>query len=261
MNVVTSRVRGMAPYQNTRHGSSERRPSSWTDQNECRRNCCLGCCTCWYTAAVAQEAAKCGPMVHWIFLSVCLFILLVIMSTVNETWTFNAGETRRIPARVVLNSHVQIQSQVANGIVVYDIEERCPALTGPSIPIDESWHFHLAPDDYQFDSYYLTKGSTLTVTFQQKLGATSISLLKGINELHAVQADEDYPSFSTQALLTRYTAAAPCDGSSSRLSRIRNTHCLNLYCSRIGRVHYCLRQCFELPRTSQCYHSGRLDHV
>lgn len=199
---------------NTRNRGRRSRASTSAGSDECEqccRKCCLGCCTCWFATAVAQEAPRCGPMSHWIFLSVCLFILLVVMSTMDRTWTFNAGETRRIPTRPILTSHVQIQSQVANGIVVYDIHGKCPALVGPTVSLDESWNLHLAPDDYQFDYYYLTKGSSLTVSFQQRRGATDISLLKGMNQLHAVQGDEDYPSFSSQALLTRYTAAVSCE--------------------------------------------------
>jgi len=211
--VVDNRDRGMgSSYQNFR--PSQRTSTSASRHDECERCCrkfCLGCCTCWYISAVAQETPNCGPMVHWAFLSFCLFVLLVVMSTMNENWTFNAGETRHIPTRHFLTSHIEIQYQIANGIVVYDIEGACPKLTGPTVPLDETWHFHLAPDDYQFDYYYLTKGSTLTVTFQQHRGATDISLLKGQSQLHAVQGDEDYPSFSSDAILTRYSAAVSCE--------------------------------------------------
>lgn len=149
-------------------------------------------------------------MSHWIFLSLCFFVLLVVMSKMDETWTFNAGETRRVATRAILTSQIEIQSQVPNGIVVYDIKGKCPTLTGPAIPLDESLNLHFAPDDYQFDYFYLNKGSSLTVTFQQRRGATNLSLLKGTNQLHAIQGDEDYPSFASQAILTRYTAS-PCE--------------------------------------------------
>lgn len=209
--IVNNRDRGMGSsyQQNYRLRSRRRTGHDTSDECEqCCRACCLGFCTCCVVTASTQEATKCGPMSHWVFLSICFFILLVVMSKVDETWTFNAGETRHLATRNTLTSQVQIHSQVSNGIIVYDVDGKCPDLTGPTVSLEESWTLHLHPDDYQFDYYFLTKGSSLTVAFQQHRGATAISLLKGESELHAVEGDEDYPSFSTQSLLTRYTAAA-----------------------------------------------------
>lgn len=192
-----------------RRRSSRTRPRSEHsgECTQCCRRCCLGCCTCWLVSSAAtQEEPKCGPMTHWVFLSLCFFVLLVVTSGVNETWTFNAGETRRVLTRRILTRRVEIQSQVANGIVTYYIQGKCPPLTGPVVPLDESLKFRLAPDDYQYDYYYLIEGSTLTVTFQQHKGATRVSLLKGESQLRQIESDEDYPSFASQALLTRYAA-------------------------------------------------------
>ena len=184
-------------------------PSKNTECEQCSRKCWLECCTCCFiTAAVSSGPQKCGPLVHWVFLSVCFFILLVVLSHVNETWTLNGGETRRIPTKPILTKRMEIQSQVGNGMLVYDIAGACPPLTGPIVSLNETWKLHLSPDDYQYDYYYLTMGSTLQVTFYQHHGATDISVLKGTGQLHNVESGEDFPAFASQALFTRYTMAA-----------------------------------------------------
>lgn len=132
----------------------------------------------------------------------------MVLSHVNETWTLNGGETRRIPTKPILTKRIEIQSQVGNGMLVYDIAGACPPLTGPTVALNETWKLHLSPDDYQYDYYYLTMGSTLQVTFHQHHGATDISILKGTSQLHNVESGEDFPSFASQALFTRYTTAA-----------------------------------------------------
>lgn len=193
------------PYQNYRAAPATRKNSSSED---CCRKCELACCTCCFITAASSGPQKCGSLIHWVFLSVCFFILLVVLSHVNESWTLNGGETRRIQTKPILTKCIEIQSQVGNGMLVYDIAGACPPLTGPTIALNETWQLHLAPDDYQYDYYYLTRGSTLQVTFYQNYGATDILILKGTSLLHNVESGEDFPSFASQALFTRYTAAA-----------------------------------------------------
>jgi hypothetical protein len=116
----------------------------------------------------------------------------------------NAGESRRLPLNAFWNRRIKIASQVPNGIEVYNIEGKCPPLTGHTVSFDQSWPITLSPDDYQFDYFYLNQGSTLRVTYQQSQGATNISILKGTSTLHALQKGDVIGS----ALLARYTCAS-----------------------------------------------------
>lgn len=117
----------------------------------------------------------------------------------------NAGESRRVPSKAFWNSRIRIASQVPNSIEVYNIQGKCPPLTGPTVSLDQSWSIKLHHDDYQFDYFYLNQGSTLSVTYQQSHGATNISILKGTSTLHALRSSD---LDSGSALLTRYVGAS-----------------------------------------------------
>ena len=147
-------------------------------------------------------------MCPWSFLSVFLLIIMVFVSHVDETWTFNAGETRRVSANRFFDSRIQIQSQVANGIEVYDLHGACPPLSGPTVPLDESWTVKLAPGDYQFDYFFLNQGSSLNMTYHQGKGATNISIFRGKQALRSLQNNVDDDDTLASPVLKRYAGAS-----------------------------------------------------
>jgi hypothetical protein len=151
------------------------------------------------------STCKCNLFCPWSFLSIFVFVILLGVSNVNETWTLNGGESRRIPSKAFWNRRIKIASQIPNGIKVYDIKGLCPPLTGPTISLNQSWNIALAPDDYQFDYFYLNKGSALSVKYQQHKGATTISILKGSHTLASLRSGE---VDSESPLLTRYAGAS-----------------------------------------------------
>eukprot|EP00978_Attheya_sp_CCMP212_P028246 scaffold97092_cov59-Attheya_sp.AAC.2 len=68
--------------------------------------------------------------------------------------------------------------------------KKCPPLTGPPIALDQPMEISLAPDDYQYDSFFLHKGSTLSVTVDQTQGATNIYMIQGKKQFQEWQEND-----------------------------------------------------------------------
>ena len=185
-----------------------------SDSDECDkfcRRCFLMCCACCGVASVAQSTKKGGLFAWMSLVSIVVFVVLMVVSRVDETWTLNAGETRRMPSTSLFTQKLEIESQVADSIKVYNTgSSRCPPLTGPTVPFDSSLDIELAPDDYQFDYFYLNKDSYLNLTLQQEKGATNVYLFTGNLALQRIlQPSYDEEPFSPHdAVIKRYVGAS-----------------------------------------------------
>lgn len=128
----------------------------------------------------------------------------------GEDWTLNAGETRQVVgANSWLTNHIAISTNVPDSVSLYAIDGACPPLTGPTIQIANTETIQLAQGDYQYDYFYLNAGSFLDVSLQQDYGASNLMVMRGLG---TVQGDangesDNYGSFSSKALLTRYAGA------------------------------------------------------
>lgn len=138
-----------------------------------------------------------------------VLVILLAVSGLDETWTFNPGETRRVVEGTWLMRRMHFASQVTNSINIYAINGHCPPLTGPLVTLSDTIPIKLAPDDYQFDYFFLNEGSAIDLVVTQDSGASNVMVLRGTDSLERMDDDEgdDYDSFSKQALLKRFAGA------------------------------------------------------
>lgn len=112
------------------------------------------------------------------------FVILLLMSAGSETWTLNAGESRRIvPGFLSQSIEVAKRSNDKDLNVAASLyaipDNKCPPLTGPKVSLSDVNTMTLGRDDYQYDYFYLNDGSTLTAKVSQTLGSSEVLLLRG----------------------------------------------------------------------------------
>jgi hypothetical protein len=131
-------------------------------------------------------------------ISIIVVIILLALSGINTTWTLNAGETRRIEtpilSRQITVKAMRSTSRLPLNAVVYSLAS-CPPLTGPPLVVRDSRVFHLSPEEYQYDYFYLNTGSSISMNSTQKQGSTTLYILEGKNALRRLQSPgpEDDP--------------------------------------------------------------------
>jgi hypothetical protein len=142
-------------------------------------------------------------------LSIVILIALLAFSQLDTNWTLNAGETRHVKLPV-LNSRIHISTDDKIGVRVYDFPSKeCPSLTGPTVTLEDENTLHLGTGDYQYDYFFLNKGSVLNLDFHQTKGATNIFILRGESNLQRLEGytdDDDDDHLRRQALKKRYVA-------------------------------------------------------
>lgn len=194
---------GDGGYQNSAWGGYPP-PQGDTSRQAC---CCVGCC-----AGVAIETdivqhdvpkrSSCPPMLPYILVSALVFIIVMITSNVDDNWTLNPEETRKIHVGG-LNRELHVRSNLANGFQLYAIDGACPALTGPKLELHEVNKIELAEGDYQYDYFYLNQGSYLDVSLFQEDGSSNVLLLRGL-KMSELTDDYDASRFDVQSILKRY---------------------------------------------------------
>jgi hypothetical protein len=147
---------------------------------------------------------KCDPVCPWSFFSIILMVVLLVSSSVTETWTLNPGETRRVNVRGWFTRELRVASQTPQSVNIYSIADNCPSLTGPPLLLSATSNIKLAPDDYQYDYVYLNKGSMIDINVTQKYGSTNVMILKGYDSLQDVDEEDDDESFTKRAILARF---------------------------------------------------------
>ena len=175
---------------------------------ECGRSCCCAgcvCAVCCREELLHPSKSTCMPNFCLVFL---LFIALVTVSSVNDTFVLDAGETRRIHRRF-LTRNLRISSTSLDGLptVVYDIKTKCPALTGPSVVLEKTMNITLHDRDYQFDYFYLNDGSNINLDIKTLHGALNIYILKSGHVLDRLLGDsgEDESAFFRIAVQRKFT--------------------------------------------------------
>lgn len=166
------------------------------------------CCVVGETVAAANRraSAKCHPACPFVFISIVVFITLIVLSNVHANWTLNPGETRQIKTHGSLNDELTISTNIPDAVNVYDLGGKCPPLTGPTVSFGNTEEIVLAQGDYEYDYFFLNEGSFIDVTLTQEYGATNIYIMKGLQTLEdpAGGGSDDDNSFPSAALLQRY---------------------------------------------------------
>ena len=158
---------------------------------------------CWKFAYILLYALTFGALYH--YSSRCN----------HQEWTMHSGESRHAATAGFLTSSVQVISQdpsrsstiprnhnpnngtdsddtETRGIAVYAVGSReCPPLTGPPVILHSpSQELVLLHNAFEYQYFYLNKGSTMSVTAHQIIGATNILVLKGSKVLARVQGQQ-----------------------------------------------------------------------
>jgi len=155
-----------------------------------------------------------------LLLSFLLFVIISSSSNVtNKLWTLNGGETRGIKMPL-LTSSMTITATGGAGLDVYEfVGSKCPPLTGSPVSLQDKWSFTLGLDDYQYDYFFLNKGSAIDVNVIQSVGSTNIYLVKGQKMVDRLEGtinnnndddDDDYDmdeGFEHYAKLKRFVSA------------------------------------------------------
>ena len=149
-------------------------------------------------------------MLLYILLSVLTFSGLYYYSArcSHQQWSMHPRESRQVPTAGFLTDAVQVISRTPSsaphnsvhptnndtdtatrGIAVYAVGTReCPPLTGPPVTLKgPSQELVLLHNAFEYQYFYLNKGSTMRVTVHQIMGATNILVLKGNKVLARIQ--------------------------------------------------------------------------
>jgi hypothetical protein len=213
-------------YRDTDYYSSERSTidgDARECQECCRRcysaflpSCCL-CSSCCAARGVAtsmaarndEETRTPNKLCQAFCLSIVILVALLAFSQLDTNWTLNAGETRHVKLPV-LNSRIDISTDDKIGVRVYDFPgKECPSLTGPTVTLEDENTVYLGTGDYQYDYFFLNKGSVILLDYHQTKGATNIFILRGESNLQRLEGntdDDDDDHFQKQALKKRYVA-------------------------------------------------------
>ena len=190
-----------SPVNTTAPTSSLRTDGSDEGDSEC---CCYRSC-CWFcttqsnhdpdSAPGSVAAAFCWRKLPGLaVLSLVLFGILVAISSQDDRWILNAGESRRIsPAFLTHNVNVQVEwDSHQNGVDVslYALRS-CPPLTGPPVSVSNQHIMTLGRGDYQYDYFYLNAGSKVSASFAQSQGSSEIFLLRGSDILSRLKGHSD----------------------------------------------------------------------
>ena len=136
-----------------------------------------------------------------------VFIVILIVSTVSDSWTLNAGETRQVKTKAALNDIVYISTNIPDSLTIYALEGSCPPLNGPAVSFGDTEDIQLARGDYQYDYFYLNAGSFLDVTLTQEHGATNVLVFQGLLAAKNYMQNSDDDSFSSPVCLQSYAGA------------------------------------------------------
>jgi hypothetical protein len=173
----------------------------------CKKACmCSTCCVAAETVRETRSSRACRPGCFFIFAAIVLFAILLATSHVEDDWTLNAGESRhiKIPA---LDKRVFVSSNIPQSTMIYAIDGACPPLTGPKVTLSNSMNIELAQGDYQYDYFYLNKGSSIEVTLNQNKGATNLLILRGLDNIENKSENDGPDAFIRKAVLKRYAGA------------------------------------------------------
>ena len=130
----------------------------------------------------------------------------------HQEWTMHPGESRHAATAGFLTNSVQVMSHQeqrsvsprnnnngtdsddveSRGIAVYAVGSReCPPLTGPPVILHSpSQELVLLHNAFEYQYFYLNKGSIMSVTAHQIIGATNILVLKGSKVLARIQGQQ-----------------------------------------------------------------------
>ncbi|CAB9519711.1 expressed unknown protein [Seminavis robusta] len=186
------------------------------DCNPCLFCCCfLSCLTCCCREGVSGLGRSCGNLfgspgrfcgdtcgslfsasrstLPVLVATALLFAILCVFSSQNETWTLNAGESRQIHP-TWLTRAVEVQylwsQHDAIDVSVYAFAKKCPPLTGPIKKVSEQHGMTFGNQDFQFDYFFLNKGSKVEADFTQLQGASNVYLLRGQDKISILQQDD-----------------------------------------------------------------------
>ena len=175
-------------YNTTDTPAHLRRNSSLTNSNSnniinpCKL-CCQCCCMCPVICCLS------GPMLKRLRtfgfgslpLVVIMIMILYSVSDKKTTWTFNPGEMRQLSVNMFTESVDLSCDDVSSGCFrVYKFSNpKCPPLSGPKFISEDSSDMTLGPGDYQYDYFYLTEGSRITLSVEQHYGASNVYILDG----------------------------------------------------------------------------------
>jgi hypothetical protein len=156
-----------------------------------------------------EETRTPNKLCQALCLSIVILVALLAFSELDINWTLNAGETRHVKPPV-LNSRIDISTDDKIGVRVYDLPgKECPSLTGPTVTLEDQNTLNLGTGDYQYDYFFLNKGSVINLDYRQTKGATNIFILRGESNLQRLEGntdDDDDDHFQRQALKKRYVA-------------------------------------------------------
>jgi hypothetical protein len=152
-----------------------------------------------------EETTAPNKLCQGFCLSIVVLVALLAFSQLDRNWTLNAGETRHVKLPV-LNSRIEISTDDKIGVRVYDFPGKCPDLTGPTVTLEDESNLTLGTGDYQYDYFFLNKGSVINLDFHQTKGATNIYILGGESNLQRLEGNTDDDDFHRHSLKKRYVA-------------------------------------------------------
>lgn len=148
--------------------------------DDCDECCCCCVVVFGFLGCTSTSTAKNRIFGSSLFGSLLLFFLLWGFSSLDQEWILNSGETLRLPKNVILTTTVSIEANPRDLTNIYAMK-KCPKLSGPPVDIQDSQELTLpGVDDFQFDYFYLTKGSAVTLNVTATQGSFQVYLLRGM---------------------------------------------------------------------------------
>ncbi|CAB9509942.1 expressed unknown protein [Seminavis robusta] len=188
--------------------------------------CCRGCSrpTSDQEDSGRQENSRIRIRRRGVCLRLSYFVLVMLTfaalyykssKCTNQNWTMNVGESRHVATAGFLTDSVQVTTKttsssssgdgrkknhtiyyenndnqtVSRGVAVYAMgSPHCPLLNGPPVTLDSpTQKLVLLPHAFEYQYFYLNKGSTMHISVHQMQGATNILVLKGNKVLSRIQ--------------------------------------------------------------------------
>ena len=195
--------------------------SSTTSNGNCHpcKVCCQCCCM-----TVPVACCMSGPMLKRLkqfgfgSLPLVLFIIAIIysISGMKTTWVLNPGEMRQLGINMFTEYVKLTCDDISSGcfrVYRFPNQNKCPPLTGPTFVSEDSSTMTLGVGDYQYDYFYLTQGSRITLSLQQTDGASNVYILNGP---HVVDQLESYDLHFLQSVLRQVYVNADNDAHSTK---------------------------------------------
>lgn len=151
-----------------------------------------------------------------IVLPVYIFVGLLLMSGWSRygyQWTLHPGESRVIhtPLGSYLTESVRIHCDGEVGAFeVYRSGQPCPSLSGPRTELTNKYSMNVSFGDYEYDRYYLNRGSTIEVILSALSGEARLQVFSGFSSFLCWSDPKCKLPNESRVLHTSYVFAPRC---------------------------------------------------